>query len=150
MATFLSIQPQHRTPRLRLWLFAWGLVFAHLCLALVPPLAGVPQKVLVTAQLATLAVAGLTFGISVTTLVFSDSTRIRIMIATGIPLVAYSALLAWGVDRRWIYILLSSWIAFGGAAWFLAWYRKVTRVRPGPCGILSHSRSDRMRFQLAQ
>lgn len=126
VATFLSIQPHHRTPRLRLWLFAWGLVFTHLCLALVPPLAGVPQKILVTAQLATLAVAGMTFGVSVTTLVFSDSTRIRIMIATGIPLVAYSALLAWDVDRPWIYLVLSSWIAFGGAAWFLAWYRKVT------------------------
>lgn len=126
VATFLSIQPHHRTPRLRLWLFAWGLVFAHLCLALVVPLSGMPQRLLVTAQLVTVAVAGMTFVVSVTTLVFSDSTRIRILVATGIPLIANSALLAWEVDKPWIYLVLSSWIAYGGVLWFLTWYRRVT------------------------
>ncbi len=126
VAIFLSIQRQNRTPRLRLWLFGWGLVFVHLCLELISPLSGVPGRLLVTAQLSTLAVAGVSFVVSVTTLVFSDLTRVRILTATAIPLTANAAMLAWGAEERWLYLLLSSWVAYGGVVWFLLWYRKLT------------------------
>ena len=126
VATFLSIQPQHRSPRLRLWLFGWGLIFAHLCLALVPAPVGLAQRVLLTAQLATLAVAGTAFVVSVTTLVHDEAARARFLLATAVPLTIYCALLAWDSDRRWLFLTLCACLCFGGALWFLAWYRKVT------------------------
>jgi two-component system NtrC family sensor kinase len=126
VATFLSIQPHQRTPRLRLWLFAWGLVFVHLCLSLVSPSSGLVGRLVETARLATVAVAGMIFVVSVTTLVFSDPTRVRILVMTGLPLVLNSVLLAWDADVRWAYLLLSSWVGIGGVFWFLVWYRRLT------------------------
>jgi signal transduction histidine kinase len=126
VATFLSIQPQQRTPRLRLWLFGWGLVFVHLCLALVAPGSGLAGLLVETARLATLAISGMVFVVSVTTLVFSEPTRVRILSAMGIPLVLNSALLAWNADIRWAYLLFSAWVGYGGVLWFISWYRKLT------------------------
>lgn len=135
VATFLSIQPHNRTPRLRLWLIAWGLIFGHLCLGLVPPLTGIAAKLLVAAQLATVSGAGMIFVVSVTTLVFSEPSRIRILLATGVPLLTLCVLLAWDSDRRWIYLVLSAWIAFGGAGWFVAWYHKVSAYVAAHAGL---------------
>lgn len=125
VAIFFSLQTHNRTPRLRLWLFGWCLIFAHFAVSLVDFTDGPLQSLQITLQLSTLAVAGMSFLVSMTSLVTSDRMRERVLFAIGAPVVLYAALLAWDINSRFAYSAIAAALTLGGATWLVLWHRKL-------------------------
>jgi signal transduction histidine kinase len=116
---FLALGRHVKSPRLQLWTAAWGLVFFHFCVGLFEPAAGDPPPGILFLDEGALALSGLLFVASLTS--FFENVRLTSVLVTlaGLPILVYTAGVAFDVNQRWLYIVCLATI-FCGVPLFVA------------------------------
>ena len=135
VAIFLSLQRQTRTPRVRLWVAAWGFVLIHFLLPPLPYASLWANRAMASIWLASVLLAGYAFLLAVSDVANIDQLRRRSYLL-AVPMVVYSALLAWHVDPEGILhpdrtftlaYMLCAFVTFvSGIGIFVLWHRKLT------------------------
>jgi two-component system, NtrC family, sensor kinase len=127
VAIFLTLRRTNLTPRFKLWMLGWKVMWLHFALSLVPESMGPRIAALVSSvQIAALGIAGLLFLVSVTIVV--DETKWRRMLLLSVsPLICiYSLALGFDYTPRLILTAVAAVIYGISLAVFLARYRKAT------------------------
>src|SRR6266702_4747755 len=127
VAIFVTLRRNNRTPRFKLWLLGWMVMWVHFALTLLPETISPRVDALVSAvEIATLGVAGLAFLVSVTIVI--DETRWRRMLLCMLaPLIClYALALGFDYTRRIPLAALIGAIYLFAVGAFLARYKRVT------------------------
>jgi two-component system, NtrC family, sensor kinase len=96
VAIFLTLRRNNRTPRFKLWLLGWSMMWVHFALTLLPSISPRMDALVDSIQIATLGVAGLAFLVSVTVVVDETKWR-RALLCVLTPLICLYSL-ALGFD----------------------------------------------------
>lgn len=122
---FLSLARQHRTPRFKLWLAAWGIIFVRVVFApLVPQDESAAGRFFSSLNIAISHVAGVLFLTSVSAVYKDPVLRWRLLASLGVPLVVYSFLYGYRVANMWPYLVTALAFCSAVLAW-AAWNRKL-------------------------
>jgi two-component system, NtrC family, sensor kinase len=122
---FVALRRHVKSARLHLWIAAWVLIFIHFFVQLFEPPDGNLTPVTFMIDLGCLQLSALFFIASLTS--FFENTRLTVglLAITGVPVMAYTAGLAYEFKARWFYILCSV-VLFYGTPLLVAIRRKVT------------------------
>jgi two-component system NtrC family sensor kinase len=122
---FVALRRHVKSARLHLWIAAWVLIFVHFFVQLFEPPDGNLTPVTFMIDLGCLQLSALFFIASLTS--FFENTRLTVglLAITGVPVMAYTAGLAYEVKARWFYVLCSV-VLFYGTPLLVAIRRKVT------------------------
>jgi len=120
---FVCLKHHARSGRLTLWTVAWTLVFTHFLAQLLEPDHGPVHSLLLAVDSGSLQAAVVTFLVSVSSAAEDRVKRARLLLALGVPSVAYVVCNSYGVQARWPYVLFLA-ACFGGAATFFLRGRK--------------------------
>lgn len=122
---FLVFSRHNRSPRFKLWTLGWVVMFFHVVTdAFVP--SGPFRGVVLTVHLASLAVAGMFFLVSVSALLPNPRWKWALLLGTGTPMFASAALVAFEVRSELICCTVAALVYLAGAGTFIAWHRKIT------------------------
>ena len=121
---FVALRRHVKSPRLHLWIMAWGLIFVHFFVQVFEPADGNLTPLMFMIDLGSLQLSALYFVASLTS--FFEDTRLTfsLLILTGVPALAYTAGLAYELNWRWLYISCAA-IIFYGTIVFVVLRRKV-------------------------
>ena len=121
---FVALRRHVKSPRLHLWIIAWGLIFVHFFVQIFEPADGNLTPLTFMIDLGSLQLSALYFIASLTS--FFEDTRLTfsLLLLTGVPALAYTAGLAYELDWRWLYISCAAIIFYGTIA-FVVLRRKV-------------------------
>src|SRR5215472_4648803 len=110
---FLALGRHVKAPRLKLWTTAWILIFFHFFVGLFEPADGNLTPSLFMLDEGCLALSALCFVASLT--IFLENTKITVamLVLAGVPIVAYTAGLAYERDWRPLYIICLAAIFYG-------------------------------------
>jgi two-component system NtrC family sensor kinase len=124
---FVALRRHVRSLRLHLWIAAWGLIFVHFFVQIFEPPDGSLTPLTFIIDLGALQLSALFFTASLTS--FFENKRLiwSFLTLTGIPVLAYTAGLAYQVRWRPLYIACGV-VAFYGPLVFVALLRRVTIV----------------------
>jgi two-component system NtrC family sensor kinase len=121
---FVALRRHVKSARLHLWITSWVLIFIHFFVQLFEPADGNLTPLTFIIDLGCLQLSALCFIASLTSF-FEDKRLTRSLLAiTGMPLLAYTAGLAYELNWRWLYISCAATI-FYGAPLFVALRRKI-------------------------
>ena len=123
---FVALRRHVKSARLHLWIAAWVLIFVHFFVQVFEPADGNLTPVTFMIDLGCLQLSALFFVASLTS--FFENTRLTLSLLalTGIPVLAYTAGLAYELKWRWLYISCSA-IIFYGSPLFMVLRRKIDR-----------------------
>ncbi len=121
---FVALRRHVKSPRLHLWITAWGLIFVHFFVQVFEPADGNLTPLTFMIALGSLQLSALYFVASLTS--FFEDTRLTfsLLTLTGVPALAYTAGLAYELNWRWLYIACAA-IIFYGTIVFVVLRRKV-------------------------
>jgi signal transduction histidine kinase len=129
VASFLSLQRRHLSPRVWYWLIGWTLMFLHFLVLILGGDATPHLKTFL--EMDTLQLAAVAFLVSV----LDRSPLFRVLEAGFAGAVSgYSALLAWDVSSRWPYVVCLGTFFLAGPAWAVLRHRL---RRPTPVVVLA-------------
>jgi signal transduction histidine kinase len=112
-----------RSPRLKLWTTAWGLIFFHFCVGLFEPVSADPPPGILFLDQGSLALSGLFFVASLTSF-FEDVRLTSGMLAlAGVPILIYTAGWSYELKARWLFVLCLAAI-FCGVPLFVAIFHR--------------------------
>ncbi len=114
---FVCLKRHARSGRLTLWTVGWTLVFTHFLAQLLEPGRGPANSLLLALDAGSLQAAVVTFLVSVSSVAEDYAKRTLLLIALGVPSVAYVLCTCFSVQARWPYVLFLA-ACLGGAAWF--------------------------------
>jgi signal transduction histidine kinase len=129
---FLSLRKHAPSARIRLWTYAWALIFLHFFIQIFETNTGALQNILLSIDIGALELSGVVFAISMTQAVDDRANR-RVMLAVlAIPTAfhATAAVFDWHIYS--LMTLALGTIFFGGAAFAL---RSFPRTKPYAIGI---------------
>lgn len=111
---FLSLRRHAKSPRINMWVAAWGLIFLHFLVQIFESGVGNARSLVYTIDLGALLVAGIIFTISLT--ILGDIRRRRWLLLAWLlpPGLIYTAALCYHLDLRWLYVSCLSVMFFGG------------------------------------
>ncbi len=121
---FVALRRHVKSPRLQLWTAAWGLIFVHFFVQIFEPADGNLTPATFIIDLGCLQLSALFFVASLTS--FFEDTRltIKLLILTGVPIMAYTVGLAYEWKWRALYVSCLALI-FYGAPLFVVLRRKL-------------------------
>jgi signal transduction histidine kinase len=110
---FVALHRHVKSARLQLWIAAWVLIFVHFFVQLFEPPVGDLPPITAMIDLGCLQLSALFFIASLTS--FFENTRLTLGLLTlaGIPVMAYTAGLAYDVKARWFYIVCAAILYYG-------------------------------------
>jgi signal transduction histidine kinase len=116
---FLSLRRYARSPRIHMWIVAWGLVFLHFVVQIFESSTGSPSNLVYAIDFGALQVAGIVFMVSLT--VVGDTRRRRwLMFSLLVPCaLAYTAASSFDLDLPWLYISCLAIVFLGGPVFIL-------------------------------
>jgi signal transduction histidine kinase len=117
VAIFFALQRRHRSPRVRLWVLAWCLIFLRFAVDLVPTHSELIDALVSTFQLTGLSLAGFVFLISVSPIIERRRPAAILLTQFTVACLGYSALVSWQVTHPWPYVACLVCVFAGGAAW---------------------------------
>ncbi len=120
---FAGLKRHSRSSRLQLWLAAWFLTFLHFVAQCLEPSTGDAAPWLSALDLGALQAAAVAFVVSVTSFVEDRFRRTVMLIAVGVPSVAYAVIVCYDLHARWPYVLCLS-ASFCGGILGLIWVQK--------------------------
>jgi len=88
---FISIRRHSASPRMRLWVFAWALIFLHFVMQACEGRAGVLEQIIETMDLAALELGGIVFAVSMSEAVKDIFWRRVLLWSLGVPAVLCTA-----------------------------------------------------------
>jgi two-component system, NtrC family, sensor kinase len=124
VSIFVSLQRHVRSPRLRLWTLAWGLIFVHFLVQIFEDKSGLPGQVAYSLDLACLQLSGVVFLVSLTTAVDIRQRRWALLAVLGTPITLYTLAFSFDKDLPWFYVTCLTVSAAAAIAWLLK-FRKL-------------------------
>ncbi len=127
---FLSLRKHAPSASIRLWTYAWALIFLHFFLQAFETHTGTLEQVLESIDLAALELSGVVFVASLGVAVENRAKRLGLFLVIGVPTVfhAFAATFDWHMP--WLMSAALGLIFLGGAAFSLLTYK-----RPPPFNI---------------
>lgn len=123
---FVALGKQNRTSRFRLWRAGWALIFLRFSLQLVYRTLGWDHRVFPAVDLSLMNLSAVVFLTSVSGVPHIPRLRRLFLLSVSAPLVLYSGLYVFGVERTALYLLLLLAFMAAGVGWFWHWFRRVT------------------------
>jgi two-component system, NtrC family, sensor kinase len=124
VSIFVSLQRHVRSPRLRLWTLAWGLIFVHFLVQVFEDRAGLAGQLAFATDLVCLQLSGVVFLVSLTTAVEVRRRRWALLAVIGLPVTLYTLALAFDKDMPWFYIACLASAVIAGVVWLFK-FRKL-------------------------
>lgn len=121
---FVALRRHVKSARLHLWITAWVLIFVHFFVQLFEPQDGNLTPVTFMIDLGSLQLSALFFVASLTSFFENTKLTLSLLALTGIPVMAYTAGLAYELKWRWLYISCAA-IIFYGSPLFVILRRKL-------------------------
>jgi two-component system NtrC family sensor kinase len=121
---FVALRRHVKSARLHLWIAAWALIFAHFFVQVFETADGNYSPVISIIDLGCLQLSALFFITSLTTFFENKKLTFSLLALSGIPVIGYTAGLAYELDWRWLYISCIA-IIFYGSPLFIALRRKL-------------------------
>jgi signal transduction histidine kinase len=110
---FIALRRHVRSPRLNLWIAAWGLIFIHFCVQLFEPPDGDLSALLFIADQGSLQLSALFFIGSLTSFLENGKLTAALLTITGVPVMGYVFAEAYNCDWRSVYIAFALVLFFG-------------------------------------
>ncbi len=124
VSIFVSLQRHVRSPRLRLWTLAWGLIFTHFLVQIFEDRSGLPGQIAFAVDLVCLQLSGVVFLVSLTTAVEVRRRRWALLAVLGLPITLYTVALSFGVDMPWFYLACLTLAVIAAVVWLFK-FRKI-------------------------
>ena len=121
---FVALRRHIKSPRLHLWIAAWGLIFVHFFVQIFEPADGNLTPLTFMIDLGCLQLSALYFIASLTSFFEDRRLTFSLLTLTGLPALAYTAGQAYDLNWRWLYISCTA-IIFYGTLFFVVMRRKV-------------------------
>lgn len=135
---FLTLGRHVKSSRLKFWTTAWVLIFFHFLVGLFEPADGNLTPGVFILDEGSLALSALFFVASLT--IFLENTRLTngLLALTGLPVMAYTAGLAYELDRRALYIACLA-VVFYAVPLYVTLFLRLTREALGwmPISIIA-------------
>jgi signal transduction histidine kinase len=123
---FVCLKRHARNARLTLWAVGWTMVFIHFLAQLLEPANGSASALLFAVDTGSLQAAAVAFLVSVSSVGEDRRKRTLLLLAVGVPAVAYAVLYGYDVQSRSLYVLCLL-ASFGGGITFAFWvHRRLT------------------------
>lgn len=106
IALFAWIYLRDRQPRTGLWMLGWSAVYIHFTVALLFSFSLLQARWAVFLKVSALAVAGISFLLSVSVIYTHKAKRIAFVILSGAMSIVYTMGMVWNIRQVWIYALL--------------------------------------------
>lgn len=120
---FVALRRHIKSPRLHLWIAAWGLIFVHFFVQIFEPADGNLTPLTFMIDLGCLQLSALYFIASLTSFFEDRRLTFSLLTLTGLPALAYTAGQAYDLNWRWLYISCTA-IIFYGTLFFVVMRRK--------------------------
>jgi two-component system, NtrC family, sensor kinase len=117
---FVSLRRHAKSPRIHLWIAAWGLTLLHFLVQAFEPSQGRLGGFIHTLDLATLQLAGLLFTLSLTLIGEVRRRRLIMLLFLVGPVLIYAAAFSFNLDFPWLYVICLASIFFGTSAYTFA------------------------------
>jgi signal transduction histidine kinase len=129
---FLSLRKHAPSARIRLWTYAWALIFLHFFIQAFETHSGTFENILESIDIGSLELSGVVFVVSMTLAVEDRKNRLTMLTVLAVPTAfhAVAAVFDWHVYA--LMALALATIFFGGAAFAL---RSLPRTKPYAVGI---------------
>jgi signal transduction histidine kinase len=129
---FLSLRKHAPSARIRLWTYAWALIFVHFFIQAFETHSGTLENILESIDIGSLELSGVVFAVSMTLAVEDRKNRRTMLVVLAVPTAfhAIAAVFDWHVYT--LMALALGTIFFGGAAFAL---RNFPRTKPYAIGI---------------
>jgi PAS domain S-box-containing protein len=106
IALFAWIYLRDRQPRIGLWMLGWSAIYMHFTVAVLFSFALLSIRWTIFLKTSALAIAGISFLLSVSAIYTDKRKRIAFVILTGAMSVIYTMCLVWNTRQIWIYPVL--------------------------------------------
>ena len=116
---FLSLRKHAPSARLRLWTYAWGLIFLHFFIQAFETRSGAVEKVFESIDLGALELSGIVFVASLILAVETRRTRQALMAVLGAPAAFHAIAITFEWRMPWALSVCLAIFFFGGAAFAL-------------------------------
>ncbi|HTV59943.1 MAG TPA: ATP-binding protein [Verrucomicrobiae bacterium] len=133
VGTFLSLRRHAPTERVRLWTYAWALIFCHFFIQAFETHTGVPEMVIETIDLASLELSGIVFVVSLMISVEHRASRLGLLVMLGVPTLFHATAITFNWNEP-VPLAISLGLVFFGGAMF---------------PLFSHTKSEPMNAALA-
>ena len=129
---FLSLRKHAPSTRIRLWTYAWALIFLHFFIQAFETHTGTPENILESIDIGALELSGVVFVVSMTQAVENRKNRLTMLAVLAVPTAfhAVAAVFDWHIYG--LMALALATIFFGGAAFAL---RSFPHTKPYAIGI---------------
>lgn len=111
---FVSIRKYSPSPRIRLWIFAWALVFVHFFIQIFETRTGLIEGIYESIELGALVVAGVLFAISMSDIVEDNRIRRTVAVALIVPVAFYTVGASLGWHAYWLLACVLALIFLAG------------------------------------
>ncbi|MGH9756758.1 MAG: sensor histidine kinase, partial [Candidatus Acidiferrales bacterium] len=120
---FLSLRKHAPSMRVRLWTYAWSLIFLHFLIQAFETHTGAAEMIIESVDLASLELAGIVFVVSLMIAVENRASRLGLLVMLGVPAVfhAVATTCNWNVPAA---LAISLGLLFFGGAIFPLFARK--------------------------
>src|ERR1700683_3931864 len=113
---FLALRKHSASSRVRLWTYAWALIFVHFLVQVFEGRAGFAEHVLESIDLGALELSAVVFLASMIRSVENRSRQILVMAGLGIPVLFHATVATFGWDLRGPMMVAIAVLAIGGCA----------------------------------
>jgi two-component system NtrC family sensor kinase len=100
-----AMRRQNHTPRFRMWLLAWVLLFLRSALQISWQSLGLDSKFYGALDMGILMLSSILFCASVSIISRTRQRRAQLLLSVTLPMVVYAVMMAYGVTSPWPYIL---------------------------------------------
>jgi signal transduction histidine kinase len=129
---FLSLRKHAPSARIRLWTYAWALIFLHFFIQAFETHTGVLENILESIDIGALELSGVVFVVSMTLAVEDRKNRLTLLALLGVPTAFHAAAAVFDWHIYGLMALALATIFFGGAAFAL---RSFPHTKPYAIGI---------------
>jgi signal transduction histidine kinase len=116
---FLSLRKHAPSARLRLWTYAWALIFLHFFIEAFETHTGAVEKIIESIDLGALELSGIVFVASLILAVETRRTRRALMAVLGVPAAFHALAITFDWHMPWTLAICLAIFFFGGAAFAL-------------------------------
>jgi signal transduction histidine kinase len=116
---FLSLRKHAPSARLRLWTYAWALIFLHFFIEAFETRSGAVEKIFESIDLGALELSGIVFVASLILTVETGRTRRALMAVLGVPAAFHAIAITFDWHMPWTLSVCLALFFFGGAAFAL-------------------------------
>jgi two-component system NtrC family sensor kinase len=100
-----AMRRQNHTPRFRMWLLAWVLLFLRSALQISWQRLGIDRQFYAALDMGILMLSSILFCASVSIITRTRERRTQLLVSVTLPMVVYAVMMAYGVASPWPYIL---------------------------------------------